>query len=66
MIATKGLNKIEELPEELFKLDKLKFIDVSGIGLKNIPKQIDNLKDLNYFIARENKIRSLPPELKKS
>ena len=54
-----GLNNLSEVPQEVFNLIYLQTLDLSGNSINQIPKFINQLKDLEYLlIGRENNLDS--------
>lgn len=52
--------KLVSLPESFGELKNLKYLDMSGMGLRNIPESFSNLTELNYLNLELNAIQKLP------
>lgn len=53
------------IPNEIFKLKKLNFIDCSHNSLTMLPDNLDELKNLTHFYCNNNEITVLPSNLNK-
>jgi len=58
-------NQIEELPEEIGELKKLKWLYLPYNNLQSLPKEIGNLENLEELDLNFNKIKELPSEIAK-
>jgi len=58
-------NKITTLPFEIFKLKKLRKLDLASNSVEVIPASIAELENLDTLDLRYNGISSLPPEIAK-
>ena len=56
-------NILQNLPKELFSLQKLEVLDISQNKLVEISNDIQNLKSLNSLILSDNRIEKLPDVL---
>ncbi|HKL23343.1 MAG TPA: hypothetical protein VJ895_01185 [Candidatus Nanoarchaeia archaeon] len=56
---------VHNFPSELFGLDNLKYLDLSGGAIKSIPKRIDKLKKLEELYLDECGLENIPYELGK-
>ncbi len=54
---------LESLPEEIWNLDKLKYLDLGGNRLTDIPKEIKQLTSLDALNLSHNQIADLPQEM---
>ncbi|XP_077999233.1 uncharacterized protein LOC144452095 [Glandiceps talaboti] len=55
-------NKITEIPEEISRLVKLKYLNINDNKVTKIPESFCELKNLEKFKAQNNKIKKLPPD----
>jgi len=63
-----GKEQIEKengLPDLVFKMSSLNFLEVSGTGLSLVSPQIDRLGHLTSLVLKGNKLESLPDSLGK-
>ncbi|WP_289055086.1 leucine-rich repeat domain-containing protein [Carboxylicivirga marina] len=51
------------IPQELFELTKLKYIDIRDNEITKIPEDISRLKSLKYIDIRINKLSDLPQSI---
>lgn len=58
-ISSAGL-KISNIPLNLFKFDKLEYLNLSRSLIREIPKDISNLKSLKEIHLGETKLKNLP------
>ena len=58
-------NRLNSIPESIFKLKKLKELKLSQNHLESVPRQIGNLKNLMYLGLAGNKLTSIPKEIGK-
>ncbi|CAI4233307.1 unnamed protein product [Auanema sp. JU1783] len=56
-------NQIEEIPKNLFRLTKLRFLDLSDNDIKAIPSDISHLQNLVELRLRNNAISDIPEQL---
>ena len=54
--------KIKTIPNEIWNMKNLQFLDLSRNQIDSIPPQIKNLKNLQILILSKNKIKNLPEE----
>ena len=54
--------KIKIIPNEIWNMTNLQFLDLSRNKIDSIPPQIKNLKNLQVLILSKNKINNLPKE----
>ena len=58
-------NKLENIPDEIFKLNKLKELDISEQQINSIPDDIFKLDNLQYLSINNNKFTCFPEILLK-
>jgi Leucine-rich repeat (LRR) protein len=56
-------NKLVSIPEEIFKMTELEYLDLSKNKIDSIPKEIGELKNLRVLIISKNKVKKIPIEL---
>ncbi|XP_073146375.1 disease resistance protein RPM1-like [Henckelia pumila] len=56
---------IDNIPNEVFKLYHLKYLDLSGTNIEVIPKAIGNLRNLETLYLYESKVTDLPVDILK-
>ncbi|XP_027082012.1 disease resistance protein RPM1-like [Coffea arabica] len=56
---------LEELPNEIFNLYRLRYLNLYRTGVKAVPKFIGKLRNLEYLDLRETKVKELPVEILK-
>ncbi|XP_043927441.1 leucine-rich repeat-containing protein 58 [Protopterus annectens] len=56
-------NRFQEIPTQLFELQKLKSLSMGGNRLIGIPPDVENLKSLEHLYLGGNNIIAVPPEL---
>ena len=54
--------KFKTIPNEIWNMTNLQFLDLSKNKIDSIPPQIKNLKNLQILILSKNKINNLPEE----
>jgi Leucine-rich repeat (LRR) protein len=54
---------VHNFPQELFGLDNLKYLDLSGGSIKSIPKRINKLQKLEQLYLDECGLEKIPHEL---
>lgn len=61
LIASDPINQLN-LKEriEFYEFSSNKFMDLSNLGLREIPKEIRSCHDVEYLILRSNEIHELP------
>lgn len=64
-ILIASYQKLENIPEELFNLRKLRELDFSNNAIKLIPVEIKNAITLDNINLNHNKIDSIPKEISK-
>ena len=59
--------KVEKngLDSRIFSLSQLNFLDMSGIGLKSLSPEVENLSNLTNLILIQNQLCELPPKVGK-
>jgi len=60
-----GGNRLNSIPESIFKLTKLEELRLSQNYLESVPRQIGNLKKLTSLGLAGNKLTSIPKEIGK-
>ena len=66
LYATKfgiSFNQLTRVPKEIWKLKKLKHLDLSFNQLTSLPTEIGKLENLEYLYLSDNELTSLPTEI---
>lgn len=58
-------NKLEALPNAVFELPHLQYLDLSGNALTEIPEGVVNLKSLKVLDVTDNPIKGVPKTVAK-
>nr|XP_027081860.1 disease resistance protein RPM1-like [Coffea arabica] len=60
-----GQEAQKKIPNEIFKMFRLKHLDLYGTGVERVPKAIGKLQHLEYLNLGETGVRELPTEILK-
>ncbi|MCB9306598.1 MAG: GTP-binding protein [Lewinellaceae bacterium] len=50
---------LSEIPQDVFKISKLEYLNLDNNSIKNIPDEISNLKNLRFLSLKHNEIENL-------
>jgi Leucine-rich repeat (LRR) protein len=56
--------QLDDLPEDLVKLEALRELDVSHNMIKTFPPEMGRMQNLQMFVISSCKVQALPPEVR--
>ncbi|XP_027180872.1 disease resistance protein RPM1-like [Coffea eugenioides] len=65
VLDLRGQETQEEIPNEIFNLFRLKYLNLCGTGVERVPKAIGKLQHLEYLNLADTRVRELPMEILK-
>ena len=57
--------QLDDLPEDLVKLEALRELDVSHNLIKTFPPEMGRMQNLQMFVISNCKVQALPPEVRR-